>query len=75
MKSFILLLIVAISFVLSVPDETCKAILKKDCETCLKKSGCAFCKDTKICFAYDGSPTIPDDCSIGELQFKTCIGM
>lgn len=74
MKSFILLLIVTISFVVSVPDETCRAILKKDCETCLKISGCAFCKDTKICFAYDGT-TLPKGCSIGELQFQTCIGV
>ncbi len=73
MKSFILLLIFTISFVVSVPDK-CGVILKKDCETCLKISGCAFCKDTKICFTYDGS-TLPDGCSIGELQFKTCIGM
>ena len=71
---FSILIILSIGSALSVPDETCKALSNTNCETCLNVSGCAFCKDSKSCFAWSPTSGQAAPCSTANLQYQTCIG-
>jgi hypothetical protein len=75
MKSFILFVILIISFVSSTPDEaTCKAQSNTTCDSCLKISGCAYCKNTEKCFVYTAT-SFESHCKYSDLQYQTCTGM
>jgi hypothetical protein len=75
-KIYIVFLIISlsISFIVGdTPKEECDKESNTTCETCLKVTGCSFCKDKKQCFP---TPAIPTDapCSFSDYQTKTCYG-
>ena len=69
----LLISIVLINGVYNVRGDDCKSASNSTCESCLKISGCAFCKTSKECFARPSSP-VSDRCPTGDLQIETCIG-
>ncbi len=75
-KYFIFVLVttsIIISCALSISDDKCTAYSKKECETCLNVSGCAYCKTDKQCFESPLTP-ITDKCKASDLQIATCFG-
>jgi len=76
MNSYLVFVIISIiiGVVSSAPeDDVCRALSNKDCETCIKGKGCAFCKKEKVCF-YRDSLSFKAPCSASDLQIGTCFG-
>ncbi|UJR22081.1 hypothetical protein I4U23_025147 [Adineta vaga] len=55
-------------------DAECRKQSNTDCGACLKISGCAFCKSSKICFLYSTIDYINNNCSTSDTQVETCVG-
>ena len=73
--SFIVIcIIVCFSSVYCANDTACNTASNTDCQTCLNIKNCAFCKNTKVCFLYDGSGILNPSCGISDMQWQTCTG-
>lgn len=69
----LLFICAAISSVTGASAEECAAKSDQGCKACLSLSGCAYCKDDKVCFKYKATDTkLP--CKISQLQAHTCVG-
>jgi hypothetical protein len=55
------------------PEQPCKNQSSTNCDTCLKVSGCAYCKNSKECFVKPLNP-LDAPCAIHDLQMETCAG-
>ena len=53
--------------------QECRNQSNHNCKTCLKVPGCAYCKNSKVCYPYRENITnLP--CSLSDIQLETCIG-
>lgn len=78
MNNFFILLAVIISAIISAvltgtPSEICDKQTNTSCDSCLKVSGCSFCKTNKKCFPRPTTP-IGVECKTSDLQVETCFG-